>query len=260
MRDFTVRNGPSYVVGYNTKEIAKNAYVLTAVQFDAVQGATTVDKIVTTTDAGTQSWTPEDENVPGWEQQATTLMIPNAKGGYDNYYFASDGYDDDTEETYAGWCDEFGYIKKDISLTVGLGIWVRGNKTLDTSLTEAGAVPTESSITTDVGAGYTIIGNPFPMAFDIQSVVTSVTPTQSWTPDDENVPDWEKNAATIMVPNAKGGYDNYYYASDGYDEDTDETYVGWCDEFGYIKKNVTVPAGTAVWFKTKAAATVTFTK
>ena len=248
------------VVGYNTKDIAKNAYVLTAIQFDGVGGATTVNKLITTTDTGTQSWTPEDENVPGWEQQATTLMIPNVKGGYDNYYFASDGYDEDTDETYAGWCDEYGYIKKNIPLAVGLGIWVRGNKTVDTALTQAGEVPGDSSITTDVGAGYTIIGNPFPMEFDIQDVTTTAAATQSWTPDDENVPNWEQNAATIMVPNAKGGYDNYYYASDGYDEDTDATYAGWCDEYGYIKKNVTVPAGTAVWFKVKAAATVTFTK
>ena len=83
---------PPPVVGYNTKDIAQNAYVLTAIQFDGVGGATTVNKIITTTDVGTQSWTPNDENVPGWEEQAATLMIPNVKGGYDYYYYASDGY------------------------------------------------------------------------------------------------------------------------------------------------------------------------
>ena len=41
-----------------------------------------------------------------------------------------------------------------------------------------------------------------------------------------------------MIPDGNGNYDYYYYASDGYDEDTDETYAGWCDKFGYIKKNV----------------------
>lgn len=247
-------------MGYNTKAIAQNTYVLTAIQFDGIGGATTVDKIVSTTDAGTQSWTPQDENVPDWEKNAATLMIPNAAGNYDYYYYASDGYDDDTGETYAGWCDEFGYIKKNVALTVGLGIWVRGNKTVDSSLTQAGEVPGDSSITTSIGAGYTIIGNPFPTSFDLQDVTTTATATKSWNPDDTNVENWERNATTIMVPNAAGNYDYYYLASDGYDDDTGETYAGWCDEFGYIKKNVTVPAGMAVWFKTGAAATVTFTK
>ena len=63
-----------------------------------------------------------------------------------------------------------------------------------------------------------------------------------------------------MVPNADGLYAYYYYASVGYDEDTDETYAGWCDRYGYIQKNKVIPVGVAIWFKTKAAATVTFTK
>ena len=246
-------------MGYNTKEIAQNAYVLTAIQFDATQGATTIDKVLAS-DTGTQSWTPQDENVPDWEKNAATIMIPNDRGTYDNYYYASDGYDEDNDETYAGWCDEYGYIKKNVALTVGLGIWVRGNKTVASTLTQAGEVPEDSSITTSVGAGYTIIGSPYPMSFDLQDVTTTAPATQSWNPDDTNVENWEQNAACIMVPNDRGTYDNYYYASDGYDEDTDETYAGWCDEYGYIKKNVTVPAGMAVWFKTGAAATVTFTK
>ena len=33
-------------MGYYTKEIAKNAYVLTVIQFDGIGGATTVDKLV----------------------------------------------------------------------------------------------------------------------------------------------------------------------------------------------------------------------
>jgi len=187
-------------------------------------------------------------------------MIPNADGLYDYYYYASDGYDEDTDETYAGWCDRYGYLKKNISLTLGLGIWTRGNKTVDTTLTMAGEVADEDSITTSVGAGYTIIASPFPMGFDLTNITTTATATQSWTPDDENVPNWENDAATIMVPNADGLYDYYYYASDGYDEDTDETYAGWCDRYGYIQKNKVIPVGVAIWFKTKAAATVTFTK
>ena len=249
----------SATVGYTSKDVGKSQYILTAVQFDGI-GGTTIDNVVTTTDTGTQAWTPEDENVDGWEGTAATIMVPNAAGLYDYYYYASDGYDDDTEETYPGWCDEYGYIKKNVALEVGFGVWTKGAKAAGSALTFSGMVPSEDEITVDVDSGYTIIANPLPQAFEVQKVTTTAAATQAWTPEDENVPNWEKNAATIMVPNAAGLYDYYYYASDGYDDDTEETYPGWCDEYGYIQKNKFVAPGVAVWFKTKTAASVTFAK
>ena len=115
----------SSVVGYVTKDIGRSSYVLTAVQFEGVNGETTVDDIVSTSDAGTQSWNPDDTNVDGWYNTAATLMIPNGFGGYDYYYYASDGYDEDADEQYPGWCDMYGYVQKNVTVPAGVGIWFR---------------------------------------------------------------------------------------------------------------------------------------
>ena len=248
----------STVVGYATKDVAQDAYVLTGVQFESLDGNNKLTDLVKTTDAGTKAWNGDD-NVSGWYNNAFTLLVPKASGGYDFYYYASDGWDDATETEYAGWCDMYGYIQPNVTLTTGLGVWFKGSTTANASITVAGSVVEDDSTTTSVGAGYTIIANPYPMVVDIQDVATSATAARAWNGDD-NVEGWYNNAPTIMIPKATGGYDFYYYAADGWDDATETEYAGWCDMYGYIQKNITIPVTTAVWFKNDTATTVTFDK
>ena len=191
--------------------------------------------------------------------QSMTLMVPKATGGYDYYYYAADGYDEANDAEYAGWCDKFGYIQPDVTLTTGLGVWFKGSTSSSETITMSGQVLSDDTTTTSVGSGYTIVANPYPIAVDLQDVATAASGATAWEGDD-NVAGWYNNAPTIMVPKATGGYDYYYYAADGYDEANDSEYAGWCDKFGYIQKNVTIPVTTGIWFKNDTATSVTFTK
>jgi coproporphyrinogen III oxidase len=245
-------------VGYTTKAIAQNDYALTAVQFETVDQQNNITNLISTSDAGTTAWNGDD-NVPGWYNSAMTLMVPNGEGGYSFYYYAADGWDDANETEYPGWCDEYGYIQANVTLTTGLGVWFKGSASGNESITMSGQVLDEATTATSVGSGYTIIANPYPVASDIQTVTTTASAATAWDGDD-NVPGWYNSAPTIMIPNGEGGYSFYYYAADGWDDDNETEYAGWCDEYGYIQKNITLPVTTGIWFKNNAAATVTFTK
>ena len=245
-------------VGYTTKDIAQGAYVLTAVQFETVDQQNNITNLVKTSDAGTTAWNGDD-NVPGWYNSALTLMVPKATGGYDYYYYAADGWDDANETEYPGWCDEFGYIQPSVALTTGLGVWFKGSTSGNETITMAGQVLEDDTTTTSVGSGYTIVANPYPIVVDLQTVATAASAATAWNGDD-NVPGWYNNAPTIMIPKTTGGYDYYYYAADGWDDDSETEYAGWCDEFGYIQKNMTIPVTAGIWFKNNSATTVTFTK
>ena len=246
------------IVGYATKDIEKNTYVLTGVQFESMDGQNNAADLLSTTDAGTTAWNGDD-NVEGWYNNALTLMIPNGKGGYNYFYYAADGYNEADDSESKGWCDKFGYLQTGMTLTTGLGVWFKGSAADNGSITVSGQVLAEDSTTTEVGAGYTIIANPYPIAADIQDVATSASAATAWNGDD-TIDGWYNSAPTIMIPNGKGGYNYFYYAADGYDESNDSEYAGWCDKFGYIQKNVTIPVSTGVWFKNDTATTVTFAK
>jgi hypothetical protein len=245
-------------VGYTTKDVAQDAYVLTAVQFETTDQQNKLSTLVKTSDAGTTAW-DGDDNVPGWYNNAMTLMVPKATGGYDYYYYAADGYDEANDAEYAGWCDMYGYIQPNVTLTTGLGVWFKGTASGNETITMSGQVLSDDTTTTSVGSGYTIIANPYPIAADLQDVATTASAATAWDGDD-NVPGWYDNAPTIMIPKTTGGYDYYYYAQDGYDEANDSEYAGWCDMYGYIQKNVTIPVTSGIWFKNDAASTVTFSK
>ncbi|MBQ6141402.1 MAG: hypothetical protein IJI54_08960, partial [Kiritimatiellae bacterium] len=50
----------STVVGYATKDVAQDAYVLTGVQFESLDGNNKLTDLVKTTDAGTKAWNGDD--------------------------------------------------------------------------------------------------------------------------------------------------------------------------------------------------------
>ncbi len=70
-------------------------------------------------------------------------------------------------------------------------------------------------------------------------------------------------APVIQVQKAAGGYDKYYYISDGTYDDGKDTPLGkdeWCDVDGYELEGSQIEAGAAFWFKAPVNGTLTFTK
>ncbi len=244
-------------VGYTEQDVAQGEYVLAGIQFETVDLQNKLADLVKPS-ISTTAWNGDD-NVPGWYNTAMTLMIPNGEGGYNYYYYATDGWDDATETESTGWCDMYGYLQPSITLTPGLGVWFKGATTGNGTITVSGQVVGDATSTTSVGAGYTIVANPYPVAADIQTVATSATAGTAWNGDD-NVPGWYNNAPTIMIPNGEGGYNYFYYAADGWDDANETEYPGWCDMYGYIQKNISIPVSSGIWFKNNSATTVTFSK
>ena len=123
----------------------------------------------------------------------------------------------------------------------------------------SGAVLSGATTETIVDAGYTLIANPYPELVNITNITISAAGATAWDGDD-NVPGWYNNAPTIMIPNGEGGYNFYYYAADGWDDDNETEYAGWCNKFGYIQKTISIPVMMGVWFKNDISTTITFTK
>ena len=98
---------------------------------------------------------------------------------------------------------------------------------------------------------FTILCNPYPVAVALQSLTTSATPGLY---DDDFA-----TAPKISALNAAGGYNNYFYISDGTDENDDELGINaWCDKDGYELEDTQIEAGAAFWISAPVAGSVTF--
>lgn len=247
----------SNIVGYQTKEVAAGKFAILGVQFEATDGTTDINKLISGVTGVSQL---EDEN---FAKLAPQIQVPNAKGAYDYYYYLNDGwYDNGTTDGAfkPGWCDQNGMIAgedgadADGVLIPGVAVWIRDLNTA--TFQQAGQVPTDQ-VTVDVPATFVLRANAFPVAFDLNDTTkVSFEGLKGVNQlEDEN---FAKTAPQIQVPNAKGAYDYYYYLNDGwYDNGTlDGAFKpGWCDQNGMIAgedgadADGIVPAGFGFWAK-----------
>jgi hypothetical protein len=66
-------------------------------------------------------------------------------------------------------------------------------------------------------------------------------------------------APQIQVLKPTGGYNKYFYISDGtYEDDEPLGYNAWCDEDGYKLEGAQIEAGAAFWITAPTAGTITF--
>ena len=186
---------------------------------------------------------------------APELLVVNAAGGYNSYYYISDATDDDDKELgYDCWADFDGYALKDVDkLNVGQGFWFKS--AVAGTISVAGEVKTGASAVVAFPANkYDIIANPFPVDVSFADVVTTGITPGAYADD-------LVGASEILVLNAAGGYDAYYYISDATDDDDKEVgYDCWADFDGYILSGKQVKAGESFWIKGNAAGSIGFTK
>jgi hypothetical protein len=238
-------------VGYTSKDVTAGKFYLIGTQFDkaGTTSAGSVDmndliKLSSTITAGLYS----DDFAT-----APKISVLNAAGGYDSFYYISDGTDDkDDDLGYDCWCDLDGYELDDSAkLALGKGFWFTSPTTSGT-ITTVGQVSEVASTTLNFLANkYTILCNPYPVAVALQSLTTSATPGL--------YSDDFATAPKISVVNAAGGYDSFYYISDGTDDNDDDLGVNaWCDLDGYELSGTQIDAGAAFWMSAPAAGSVTF--
>ena len=237
-------------VGYTAKEVTAGKFYLIGTQFDkaGTDSAGSIDmndliKLSSTITAGLY----DDDFAT-----APQIQVLNAAGGYSMYFYISDGTDeDDNELGYDCWCDKDGYELDDAAkLALGKGFWFKSP--VAGTITAAGQVSEMASTTLNFAADkFSIICNPYPVAVALQSLTTSATPGLY---DDDFA-----TAPQIQVLNAAGGYNMFFYISDGTDEDDNELGVNaWCDKDGYELDGTQIDAGAAFWIKSPVAGSVTF--
>jgi len=262
----------SNTVGFNTKAVEAAKFYILGVQFEATDGTMDINKLVTGFTGESQL---QNEN---FTATAPQIQIPNSTtGGYDVYYYLVDGwYDNGTEDGdfKPGWCDSNGVIAGDAEsdldgvIPAGVGMWVKDVLNSE-NFQQAGQVPADSSVAVSAPANFTLRTNPFPIAFNLNDS-TKVT-CANLTAGDIEDDDFTSKASQIQVPNATtGGYDVYYYLSNGwYDNGTEDGDFkpGWCDSNGVIAGDAeadldgNITAGQGFWTKGVGATfTMTFTK
>jgi hypothetical protein len=239
------------VVGYTSKDVTAGKFYLIGTQFDAAgtasAGSVDMNDLIKLSDTIAAGLYDDDFAT------APKISVLNAAGGYANYFYISDGTDDkDNELGYDCWCDKDGYELDDTAkLALGKGFWFSSPSTSGT-ITTSGQVSEMASATLNFPADkFTILCNPYPVAVALQSLTTSATPGLY---DDDFA-----TAPKISALNAAGGYNNYFYISDGTDDKDEELgYNAWCDKDGYELEDTQIDAGAAFWISAPAAGSVTF--
>ena len=241
-------------VGYTSKDVTAGKFYLIGTQFDKAgsdsAGSINMNDLIKLSSTNAAGLYDDDFAT------APKISVLNAAGtGYNNYFYISDGTDDNDDELgYDCWCDEDGYeLDNTTKLTLGKGFWFTSPSTSGT-ITTVGQVSEIASVTLDFPADkFTILCNPYPLAVALQSLTTTATPGLY---DDDFA-----TAPKISALNAAAtGYNNYFYISDGTDDNDDELgYNAWCDEDGYELENTQIEAGAAFWISAPAAGSVTFT-
>ena len=181
---------------------------------------------------------------------APCMMVRTPEGGYDTYYYLSDGVWSDELGGYGpGWCDAGGSeLGEDAGvIPVGTAVWFVDQNNTKSSVTIAGEVLSDATTTISFNTGYTLSAVPYPKSVsfnDIKFVGIEGVPY-----DDDGL--FADTAPCMMVRTPEGGYDTYYYLSDGVWSDELGGYgPGWCDAGGSELASydeIAIQFGSAFW-------------
>lgn len=228
----------STAVGYNSSTLAAGKYNLVSIPFAGVSGGT--QKL---TEAMSGTWLGGDT----YEEGDNIRVWNPAVQGYTIYYY----YTDSSHE-WDGWYDMAGMNYFDDcaenagGLEAGFNFWYQSKGATSPTVTTSGAIAPEDDISVTVyGGAFTLLANPFPIAFQPN------TKTQvDWGEikggdtyeDGDNIRIWD---ASVQ------GYSIYYYYTDSTHE-----WDGWYDMAGMNYFEDVVPngiaAGDAFWYQSKA--------
>ena len=202
---------------------------------------------------------------PAWDEEAEfTLTAPQmqVRNGdvYDLYYFLSDGAVDAEGNFIPGWADAGGNpLEEDVLIESGTAYWIYNPYEADTSMTVAGAVVSDDTVTQSFKVGYTLSASPFPAAVSFEEIAFAKIIGPAWDEEAE----FTTTAPMMQVRNGNV-YDLYYFLSDGAVDAEGNFIPGWADAGGnplddYSAK--VIGSGAAFWVylpEDKPAFTATF--
>ena len=266
-------------MGYTTKTIPANQYMMLAVQFDSTANTALSADDAFTLDKAPDSWVdPEndDDCIPGWYTNAPCLKIPQGVGslGYTDLYYTRNACYEESKDVYKGkpgWATMEGMLVEAPALLPGYGVWIKAAGE-PVTVTIAGQVKAASSDTFSGGIGYNLLRLPYPVRINagdskIDWGLTSQAPAAWVDPenDDDCISGWYVNAPCLKIPQGASalGYTDLYYSSNACYEESKDVYKGkpgWATMEGMLVTNAEIPEGQGFWLVLKAAATVTHTK
>lgn len=174
-----------------------------------------------------QSIIPVGDNADG-----ANLQTLDATGRTLASYTWADGYADDGTDRWdlTGWADESGYIVDGVTFEPGDGLAIFGN---GSDVQTAGQVGRNDVAIITKPAGVTCIGNPFPVAVDLQDLLMT----------GENA-----DGANLQTLDASGRTLTSYTWADGYADDGTDRWdlTGWADESGYLVDGVAFAPGEGI--------------
>ena len=189
-----------------------------------------------------------------------TTLLSWTGTGYRTYGWYADGDGSDPEmdwpEADAKWILNNQSDIAEVDIPAGVGFWIRiPQESQGGSLTMFGEVPADTIAPVQItGNEFTMIANPTPKAIDIQKIKPSAS-----------IPGLDENYAfqTTILLWTGTGYRTYgwYADGDGSDPEMDwpEADAKWILNNQSDIADVSIPAGTAFWFRTTPGTTGTVT-
>ena len=232
MRDITVRNGPSYVVGYVNRgtDVAANQFTMVTMPFAGVgdaDGLISIQNVIFP--SGVVACSDADSLTDGAQIQVWT------GSSYKMYYYINDGFDDDNDDL-TGWGDAGEIVNT--KYAPGTGFWFRYPKGA-ANYTLPGEVLSAASVSKNVyNTKFNMVGNPYPTRLNLKKVTTTAPA----------VSDAESLSKGVQLQVWTGTtYKMYYYINDGFDDDNDDL-TGWADA-GEIVGEVGLDVTYGFWVK-----------
>ena len=215
------------VVGYTTSDLVSNKSNMQGINFVKVDG--TDFDLNTDITVGNLTGGADDTSAD------SILVWDPAKSMYTTfYYYYEEEYADES-----AWYDLNGVLEA--KLPAGSAFWFRAVSGESKSLTVAGAIETDDSVSFSlVGGKSNMIINPYPTAIDLNDTATVEVSNLTGGADDTS-------ADSVLVWDAtKSMYTTFYYYYEA--EYADES--AWYDLNGVVEPNLA--AGTAFWFRAVA--------
>ena len=227
------------IVGYNTDTLVKGKFNLISLPFAGVSGGAQ-----TLASAMSGSWNGGETSNDGDQLK----VWDPATASYKVYYY----YEDSTHQ-WDGWYDNSGsYYFDDCpenagGLEAGWTAWYLSRGSENPTVTMSGAIAPEDDVSFTVyGGGFTMIANPFPVAFQ-PNTATQVDWGAIHAGETSNDGDQIK-----LWTAATGSYSVYYYYAD-----STHQWDGWYDNSGSYYFEDVVPEGIAAgqpfWYLSRDA-------
>ena len=237
----------SGIVGYNTVTVNKE-WSIFAVNFEGVSGGSlTIQEAFPVQEGMTKGMTILD---------ADQIQVMKSEGGYKTYYLSNGKYKQMGQEKYDAtidgkWRDAEVSARTPATapLAPGQAFWYKAKAyATPYTLTVAGAVPDDPSVTITINKEWSHIANPYPFELSLNDGIGCQTGmTKGMTLLD---------ADQIQIPKADGGYKTYYLSNGKYKQMGQEKYDAaidgkWRDAevSARTPTDAAISVGQGAWYK-----------